>query len=67
MKTDTLPTGEQQARLPGDAGDVRDLEIRLAPVAELPFTLTPPPNPQGSFQADLWFGPGDFTRKTGGR
>jgi hypothetical protein len=36
---DTLDTGEQQPRLPGDVGAVRDLEIPL-PEFEAPFALT---------------------------
>jgi len=41
-KVDVLDTGEQQPRLPGDVGAVRDLNVQ-APEFELPFALTPPP------------------------
>ncbi|HMJ04573.1 MAG TPA: hypothetical protein VK506_16645, partial [Conexibacter sp.] len=36
---DTLDTGEQQPRLPGDAGAVREQEIKT-PELEIPFALT---------------------------
>jgi predicted RNA methylase len=36
---DTLETGEQQPRLPGDAGAVRDQNIQT-PAIDLPFSLT---------------------------
>lgn len=37
---DVLDTGEHQARLPGDAGAVRDVET-TTPAFEAPFSLTP--------------------------
>lgn len=39
-KTDLLDTGEQQPRLPGDVGDVREAE-KPTPEFEVPFALTP--------------------------
>lgn len=38
---DTLETGEEQARLPGDVGDVREQDVET-PEFELPFQLTAP-------------------------
>lgn len=55
---DVLPTGEQQPRLPGDVGAVRDVEAAQPPVADLPeqgFSLTAPEETQAS-QSGL-FGP----------
>jgi len=39
---DTLATGEQQPRLPGEAGAVREQEVATPEVADLPFSLTAP-------------------------
>lgn len=49
-KVDLLSTGEEQPRLPGDVGDVRDLEIAQPKLGEVrdDFQLTPPEETQAS-------------------
>jgi hypothetical protein len=54
-KVDTLATGEQQTRLPGRCGAVRDQEHAQPPIADLcdDFTLTAPDETQPT-QTDLF-------------
>lgn len=54
-KLDMLTTGETQQRLPGDAGQVRDLEIPTPQLADLPFALTPTTHDASdAAQGSLW-------------
>ena len=55
-KADTLDTGEQQPRLPGDVGNVREEERQLAPESdqEQEFRLTSEVAKRGSVQTTLF-------------